>query len=798
MRKLLRYLLGLIVAITLFIWLANPMGWWESLQAKNYSSDENERSSITYLLDSSKWLVFKKPSFSHKLKFIFTANLSPNLKIIENISDLRYSVSYEVLDSKGRVLATKTYHLRTAYLLFLDNKQQIIKKSYYFNNNLKPSLGEHMILDLTPYPEADKVRLKLNSKESRIVDVAIRSYHLETITQQNKQHIKWERISKDRKEYLARGNIYNSTLMTQQEKNLLISSYWRPNGPLGIEDKAYRTRRLVISDWENIHPYSDIKPVLYSDANLSATRYLNEGNYTLEVTPLAHGDTNLSIKRYDTLKLLSHQNHQLQESSTRIALQHSHDGIVEIESNQSVKIEIIENQSNQRLYLPSLFSNSYYDINQTQPIRYRFYTPKERLLQLECYALSDFNQSEQNSTLQFLLRNHQGKLIKSIENNITLLPSHYDYRDDFKALTQPSKLYIQISKEVASVDIVSHTKALIVRLSTRSRHIAYPLYSFNAYEAPEYPFLPSWFPIEPDNSSNIMNQQTKLYKQPKPPKPNPFIQSGLYDYEQIFPKGSWRGYTQLLERKFGFDAIRSQSWSTLYAKVDANNSTFVFNDKRAVVNIAPQLIYHDLRERPQTLTIYQDNKAIVSKKLYRSTGSIQLPPLLSDHSYSLDINLSSKANLYLSHTSNGSKLYNKRTFIAFDKPLSFEVSKDAIDSTLNLQLATPHQSESNATEFFATIKKIDNNTNETKSSWSYQSYHLFANTKHQKSINLTNPKEPLHISNSLYLSLGENLAKGRYSVTLYPPKDQKIYYLFISHLTLGKEARVQLSKEKIW
>jgi len=806
MRRVLYYLFWFLLLGALVIWWLKPLAWWHSLGANNYDLREDQRSSITYLLDANESLSFKIPSFTHKLKFIFTANLPADIPLEQSVTDLRYSVEYELLDRSNRVIARKIYHLRSAYLLFLDQNDSFVEKSFYFTTTLRPSLGEHMVVNLSNYPQASTIRFRLHHKESRIVDVVMRSYHLETIEQQ-KQNIKWERIPLKRRQYLARGNIYDTTFMNREEQHQLISAYWRPNGALGVEGKDYQIRRLVVSDWENIEPYSQFRPAIYADDRLHATRYLMEGNYTMEIEAVQKGETNATLNLYTPLKLLRSQNLSLTpQKKIRIALNREQAGVVEVQSDQSVAIKIYEANTSKLLSLPPLFSTEYYDINQTQKINYHFHTPHSRLMRLECYAAN-----ETNATLGVSLKDEKGRVVAKGEHNLSFILAHYHYRDDFIPLSEPKAFYFMLSDRVKSVEVESNS-SLIVRLSQRSPRIAYPLYSFNTYEEPDYPRLPTWFPLKAADA----NQSVALFKQPKPPLPNPFILSGFYDYEQLYPTQIWRGYAQLVKRRFGDEALRSQSWSSLYSKVLLDGSPIVFHDKAGVTTLTPTLFYQGAK--PQKVTLYQEGKALISKYLWHATGSWVLPKMQTNYPYHLELNatqtklelvldqtnypyhLESNATqmptLYLSHTADGKEHYLKRTFMLFDRALSFEVSKGEHNTTLSIQLATSSGDEVNATEFQALFEPISSPMHTLFSTWSFQSYQLFAKSNDERSINLTNPQEVLNLSNTLYLPLGENIPQGNYRITLYPPKEYKRFYLFVSRIALGAKAQAKLSKEQ--
>jgi len=794
MRKILRYtLLVLLLILLLIVWF-NPLGLWKNIQSKNYHTDKNTRSSITYLLESSQWLNFTIPSFTKQIKFIFTANLLGDIDTSENISNIKYSISYSILDKNEKILLSKVHHLRASYLSYLDDNNTLVQKSFYLKSNLKPTTSENIFIDLQRFPTATKIYVKLNHKEDRIADVCIRSYHLENVPK-NRQKIKWERLSKIKKEYIARGNVYQPSLMTRQEKELIVSSIWKPNGPIGIEGKSYYTRRLfILKDSDEMHPFVSIEPLIYADKNLSATRYLQEGNYTVCITSLEENQTDIQLKSYNSVQLLQLKHYTLKTEETYLQYRQFEAGIIEIVSNKNVEIKIYPKDEKEEMYLPSLQAFNYYDINQTLPIRYSFYTENERYIQIECYS-----HTELNTTLNIIMKNKKGETIQTLHPQVEMLTSRYDYRDIFQPITQATTYTILLNSNVNTIDISSE-KPLIMRLASRSPTMSYPLYSFKKETQPEYLRKPSWFPLRPQNHRNyeIKKRRVHLFKQPKPPQINPFIASGNYHYEQLFPTHSWRGYALLLKRKLGQQAIRSQSWSNLYSQIDFNKKEHInFYSKSGLTKVTPQLFYKKSNPKLQIVKLYHNKELVSSHKLHQSSGSIVLPSIDTNTSYHFKTDTARETDFYLSHTTDGREYYTKRTFLSFTQPIHFQVKKDSTYSSIGIQLASPYKM-SKTLSFFVEINDINDTKNQITTKRTYKKYQLFADSGQLKALNITYPKQELHSSDMLYLTLGENLVNAEYyTITVYPPKEHQHCYLFINHITLGKKSKILLSKEKL-
>lgn len=801
MRKILRYLFLLSIFVISLVWYFDPISWMTSIKEKNYHTEERARGSNTYLLDLSKWLTFPIASFSKEIKFLLTANLPADIEIVENISDIRYSVEYEMVDSSGEILVSKIYHLRASYLLFRDDTDNFVSKSFYLGSRLRPTTSESIVIDMQHYPTATHIRLKLNNKESRIEDVVVRSYHLET-TPEHRKDIKWERLSKKKQEHLSRGNIYHPSLMTRLEKHRVVSSFWKPNGPLGIDGKRYRTRRLfTLKDSDNIHPYIDIKPIIYADKSLAATRYLPKGSYGIKVANLETNSSLVRLNSYSSTKSLSQKNYILDSDMMTIEHTQLESGPIEVSSDYGIEIDIIDNSTKLELHLPAFISADYYDVNQTASLLYNFYTPSRRYIQLECRSAE-----ETNSTLTMEMRDIDGNIIESIEQHIEAVASRYDYRDDFVPVTEAYRFSFLASEDLHTMEIFSNSP-MSIRLSSRSPKIPYPVYSFGKVDKPEYSRLPSWFHMRPEkfDKTDLKERRTKLYTQSKPPIVDPLIESGDYDYEQLFPDEEWRGYTLLLDRKLGRDAIRSQSWSSLYSAIESNHQYRVsFHSRGGVEEVTPRLLYMDLNSTPQDIEIYDGDSPIAKERLYRASGDISLPQLKVDRDYNLTIVSPQTEKFYLSHTDDGVSIHNQRTFILFQKPLHFTLNKRIENESIGIELATPMTAllgEDRVVEFFVDISASNNSIfeeilNQPRDKRAYHRYQLFADISQQDVYNITNPKQKLSLSRSIYLTLGENLPKGKYTITIYPPQDLNQLYIFMNHIILGERSKIQISMER--
>ena len=241
----------------ILFYFINPIEFYKSFKEKITQTkivDENLGISTVYILSDKDWLTFSIQSFSQSMKFITTANIL-NETPLESLNNIRYAIVYEFIGLNGEVIDKKVYNFKASLGQTCDKDQNQIKKSFYSENSLDVATDESIFISLANYSNIAKIRMKIESKDTNIVDVGIRSYQLEKTSDQRKD-LTWERMLRDKKEFLARGNIYDIDFLSQEEKDSLVSSLWKPIGPLGNENEDYKLpskfdRVYLVADFDS-------------------------------------------------------------------------------------------------------------------------------------------------------------------------------------------------------------------------------------------------------------------------------------------------------------------------------------------------------------------------------------------------------------------------------------------------------------------------------------------------------------------------------------------------------------------
>ena len=798
MRKLIRQFIYLSIFIWAIFFIVDKL----ELKINKNDMDNNtsylknvQHSKMTYILDANGSLLFDVPSYSKEIKILSTANIIKPKKIENSMLEIRYELKYQFLDSQNRVIYTKRYHFKTNYMNFRDKDNKIVTKSFYLDKTLHPNPSQTLFINLKKHKNISKLRLVIESKDNNVVDLGIRTYYLEEIKKE-KRDVKWRRMDKDILKHLSRGNIYKLENLTPIEKDSLVSKLYRPIGAIGIEKEDYKIRRLfVIKNADELHPSLDINPTFYMDYNLSATRVLSKGKYTIFLKSLSTNKikSNIEIRQYIENLRVSDNNFSMEDMDKNISINIKDTTLIELKSDNPISIEIIDINNSHKVQIPVVTSYGYNNIDKNNSLEYKFYSYHTRYIRLEARI-----SGSTKAMLNITMRDREDKEC-NITKELEFILSRYDYIKDFIPQSQALYIYLTIPKYVKSISLKSD-KHLLLKVSSRTDKIDYPVYSFAQSENPKFNKLPSWFVIKPYIQDKIKIKSTRetIFKQPKPPTTNPFIIMGKFFYEQLFPINRWRGHYILVKRNLANNYIRPQSYSSLYTQVDSQKHTKIrFRVDAGVKEIKPTILYHKRAKNDKITSIYLNNEVVSFQKFYGVSGTIKLPINNIDRKHDIYFSPNKNIDFYINHfTNTNTTIYLKRNFLTFDKPLIFKIKKRTKEESIGFQIAINKTEKRKILPFRI---EIDANTTITKphlyQGYTFKRYKLYADIFQQRAIHIAYYNKILSLSKPMYIKLGANLPIGEYTIKVYPPKISTPCYLFINHIILNQNAKTGLSSD---
>lgn len=793
MRKITYTIFWITLFVTLFWNIVEPLKQIEELKKEttpNARLAEGIRSKITYLQKGDKALTFNIQNFTKSMKFIFTPNLSEETNTSENITDIYFSISYTFYNNKGEEITSKIHHLKSAFILFEDSNHTVIERSFYLESKLKPMMSKTMLLDLSPYPDASKIKIKVEEKDPIIVDIGVRAYHLEHHTK-DRLNIIWQRMPLNVRERLARGNIFDIRRMTNFEKENLVSNLWRPDGPLGVFKRDFILRRLFVLESEEFNPYNFIQAGFYAKSNLIASKILPKGDYTLTLNPIEKTPTNITI-HYHINGLIDFTKNIKIEDKNNTTFKAKEEGLLEIISNKDVELKLQYTKTKEPIETLPTRASYYYFVDINNSLMYEFYTPSKRLLRVEA-RLKD----ELKAPLTIVIND------KEYNYNLDFEPSYYDYFEEFEPLSKPFFIYLTLPENTKNLKI-SSSKMLFIRVASRSINTSYPLYSFSKIRYPELMRKLGWFTIYPKEFQNLKEQEIAIFKQPHPPKKEEALESGFYRSKQLLPNHFWQGYTFLLKRAKKDYYIRPQSWQTIFTKLNLKKrEKLTFFSEKGVKEITPSLLtITDKKISP--FSIYLDNEVISHQGIYTNSNLRPLIKTTTKEPHKIWFqhqNIETNTSFFINYTSKSKEnTYFKRKFILFNKPLSFKIKKESFKESIGVYLLKENNN-SLPLSIKAKISKIKEPKSITPfiEGITHKSYELnFDKDPTTKLFPITHNLKNIIPLEPIFIKLYENLIDKEYILTIYPPKEinkKEKLFIFVNHLILEKKPLFRMYKE---
>lgn len=217
--------------------------WWGATDFLAGPNGIRVSRSTAYRVPSSQWLEFglSERGPVRVLSNCAFSHLTENAK--------RYAIDYELLDSSGQVVLSGRYHHR-ALMTRLRNPQQAdhalpIAKTSYAGTQMPSSNSAEFWIDAPDLDVPGRLRIRIAELDDAIVEISARAYQ-RTELSPRKARSAWQRLSRRRREQLARGFAVPSDWLEPFETTALASLTWHALGPKGVEDEDYEERVLLI------------------------------------------------------------------------------------------------------------------------------------------------------------------------------------------------------------------------------------------------------------------------------------------------------------------------------------------------------------------------------------------------------------------------------------------------------------------------------------------------------------------------------------------------------------------------
>ncbi|MDJ0840332.1 MAG: hypothetical protein QNK37_27730 [Acidobacteriota bacterium] len=234
-----RTLIFLALSAALLTWAAyGPKPDWTQTDEQNqWTRPADAVGAITYQLQTDRWTRFPVPPGTQTVRCIFNANLPGSVES----QDLRFRVAWRWLDGRGRELGGENYSLRTVNQ---DCHPGCGNQStlFYDQSGLSPMEGRRLTLHVGELPgQAAQLALRLESADAPLTTIAARVYVPDTNTDVSASEI-WQSLSRRERRQLLAENALGR--LDEAERENLLRNRYRPVGPVGMEGRDYRSRRL--------------------------------------------------------------------------------------------------------------------------------------------------------------------------------------------------------------------------------------------------------------------------------------------------------------------------------------------------------------------------------------------------------------------------------------------------------------------------------------------------------------------------------------------------------------------------
>jgi|GEM_PF-7005546 len=396
----------------------------DKLGTRDLTKDiQNSKVSITYIL-FDKWSEFKLEN-RNTIRVLSTANLKDDLK-----EPFIYSIKYQIIDSDGNILKASTYHQFSQVKSYLKGEKKL-NRTFYIESKLTPAISKEFFINLEEFPQANRIRFKLEEKDERVFDVAIRTYQKE-ITPDKKLEYLWQRLKPKTKEVLSFGNLYSYQFLTEDEKRNILKYQYRPFGPLGIEGRDYLVRKMyILKEIDESFKVDESFEYSYDFVKSSKKRTL-ELNSSSQIKIDMRPKGELNILYFD-------ENHSLNFELNDSAILDLNAGFLEFEPKENMLIDIYS--KDKKLEFSKLIKSVYrVDKNSSLDFKIDYYKDEPTALKI------DFNLIDSNSCKSQIILN-DGDRERFFDLNIESNSSKYITKlsEDLN-ISQTKSYYFRLKK----------------------------------------------------------------------------------------------------------------------------------------------------------------------------------------------------------------------------------------------------------------------------------------------------------------------------------------------------------------
>ena len=669
--------------------------------------------SVTYIAEAQRDLIFPIPGGVNRLRIVSNGNLrdlnaARAAQVADPLLRWHYALEIELLDSSGRTLLKREHHYRSNFSEIRDPANRLMTPTYYLDENLTPTTGVVLNLDLGGFAQAAQLRIRTTGIDPNLADVVVRSYVPEP-SNERQVAIQWQRLNDKQKTLLAKGSAYSPDLLIEEEQRNLMRNLWQPLGPLGVQGVDFRVRELyILRDNEGEPEGEPIAPagLLSAPGQLAVFPIPEQGarvHFKAQALSLPNRTGPVSgrqiIKgRWYGSSTFARENFTLDwNGPDSLMARHFAGGLVELEAPVPMALRAFEDAkpaateiTPERLYQRLFLSQPgqavsfaiAHESDQATPIR------------LEARRILPVGARTQGASLHYEFLSADGRLLRGGDLPLNPLPARYDQIVGEPVGTQVAEFTEAFFSVAPTATVLRLSSAqetgqvnppvlvgLFNRPATLPRKIRTPEDQF--VFAAKGQKIPAWFALRPIGYESLItgNRSRLLLIQTRPPDDKPEIQAGRFDWQEFRPQGAWLA-RQLLAPRDPEVPVREEALATTYEPLTPNRTRHLeFPVYLGVQQLTPTLIWVGTDDALFSATISSDGRPIHQFQGSARYGKTSLPPLpAGSHEIRVDIvpaRGQRLPELFLNHVKAGRQAYTTRIAarMASGQSLSFEVER---------------------------------------------------------------------------------------------------------------------------
>ena len=771
--------------------------------------------SVVYMLDKTSWLEMSLPPETDIVRIVTNASVATSL--VSRPSDSwQYAFRYQLVNDSGNVVLDKVYHNRTGLVKIKDKKTgEEFTPSFYLERDITPTAGQIVQINLAGIQHVSKLRIKLDSIAAPLLDVALRAYFHEQVSEHKLAYL-WQRMYDEKKRALSKGNIYSHEMLLDQEVRNLLSQIQRPLSPSGIEGRSYHSRVLYsMNEYEGQQLFEPVIP---------AGVWVDNQHHGVIPVPESGGDVLLNFVRANpdaslppasTIHIRWYGRGPAQRADYSIAwsgkpvqFRHVFDGgLLEISASDSMAVRgyLVSNKEKKEITPAPIYMREYlmqggaavdYEIshngNQPTPFRvdFRYIVPAVPM-----------RLDEQLPVVEYDLLDATGVVLKSGSIQVSKPASVFErVVGDVNGmiLSDPSTYYFSLPAKVIKIRFRSTNPAMMVAYNR-------PADLVHLVKVPESSYVsdfddwnqPAWFPIRPTGYQDLIlgNRSMLITLQHRPPEDKPDLLTGRYLWEDYHPQGNWLA-RHLFTPIEDTGVMRDEAFPSIYRPVPSGRDVDLnLRAMQGINYVMPSLAYFRTANTPFEITVFIDGKLYFKTMASGRQGEIQLPAMAISH-HRVRLNVSSTAKLYINYGEPKPGALLKRLGNRLDKKtMSFVYDRTThCEETLSLRLHVPFGVKARSS-ILVRMQNITPIPFEPLAGWSFglRRYDIRPDMTTRVAVMGANG-ELVDRGQSFFIPLGAELPTGQYRIFITLEKGSG-GYLTLSRVTPGVFQERKIFKE---